>query len=103
MRPIPKSEQTPDPLSAIRGRHGFAAAVRHSTIEPLALLDRDARFYHCIGDIPTYALGVLALHLHSQDRLSHRGLQGISGKGGLFSAGRATAILELSPVSKTPS
>jgi DNA-binding MarR family transcriptional regulator len=93
MRPILKSEQTPDPLSAIRGRPGFAAAVRHSTLAPLALLDRDARFYRCIGDIPTYALGVLALYLHSRDRLSHRGLQEISGKGGLFSAGRATAIL----------
>lgn len=72
-------------------RPGFAAAMRHSTRAPLALLDKDPRFYRCIGDIPTYALGVLALHLHAIDRLYHRGLQ--EAAQGLFSAGRASAIL----------
>ena len=72
-------------------RPGFAAAMRNSTTGPLALLDDDPSFYRCIGDIPTYALGVLALHLHSLDRLYHRGLQEVAKD--LFSAGRATAIL----------
>ena len=72
-------------------RPGFAAAIRHSTTAPLSLLDRDPHFYRCIGDIPTYALGVLALHLHAVDRLYHRGLQEVARD--LFSAGRATAIL----------
>jgi len=70
---------------------GFAAAVRNSTTGPLALLDRDPRFYRCIGDIPSYALGVLALYLHSIDRLYHRGLRAVSKD--LFSPGRASAIL----------
>lgn len=56
------------------------------------MLDEDPRFYRCIGDIPTYALGVLALYLHSLDRLYHRGLQEVAKD--LFSAGRATAILK---------
>ena len=73
-------------------RPGFAAAIRNSTTAPLALLDRDPGFYRCIGDIPTYALGVLALYLHSIDRLYHRGLQ--EAAKGLFSAGRASAILK---------
>ena len=72
-------------------RPGFDAAMRHSTHAPLALLDRDPGFYRCIGDIPTYALGVLALYLHSTDRLYHRGLQEAARD--LFSAGRASAIL----------
>lgn len=72
-------------------RPGFAAAMRNSTTAPLALLDDDPRFYRCIGDIPTYAMGVLALHLHSIDRLYHRGLREVSRD--LFSAGRASAIL----------
>lgn len=72
-------------------RPGFAAAMRNSTTAPLALLDDDPRFYRCIGDIPTYALGVLALYLHSIDRLYHRGLREVSKD--LFSAGRASAIL----------
>lgn len=75
----------------INARPGFAAAMRNSTSGPLALLDDDPSFYRCIGDIPTYALGVLALHLHSIDRLYHRGLQEVAKD--LFSAGRATAIL----------
>lgn len=75
----------------LQRRPGFAAAVRNSTRAPLALLDEDPRFYRCIGDIPTYALGVLALHLHATDRLYHRGLQ--EAAHGLFSAGRASAIL----------
>ena len=75
----------------VHERAGFAAAVRNSTSGPLALLDRDPRFYRCIGDIPTYALGVLALYLHSIDRLYHRGLQEAAKD--LFSAGRASAIL----------
>lgn len=78
------------PLS-LDERPGFAAAVRNSTTGSLALLDDDARFYRCISDIPTYALGVLALYLHSTDRLYHRGLQEATRD--LFSAGRATAIL----------
>ena len=65
--------------------------MRNSTRGPLALLDGDPSFYRCIGDIPTYALGVLALHLHSIDRLYHRGLHEAAKD--LFSAGRATAIL----------
>lgn len=73
-------------------RPGFAAAVRNSTREPLALLDREPDFYRCIGDIPTYALGVLALHLHATDRLHHRGLREAARN--LFSAGRASAILK---------
>lgn len=72
-------------------RPGFAAAVRNSTSGPLALLDRDPHFYRCIGDIPTYALGVMALYLHSIDRLNHRGLREAAKH--LFSAGRASAIL----------
>ena len=75
----------------IHMRPGFGAAMRNSTSGPLALLDEDPRFYRCIGDIPTYALGVLALYLHSIDRLYHRGLQEATKD--LFSAGRATAIL----------
>ena len=81
------------PIATIRRRPGFAAAVRNSTIAPLALLDQDPRFYRCIGDIPTYAMAVLALYLNLKDGIHHRGLQEITGKGGLFSAGRATAIL----------
>ena len=73
-------------------RPGFAAAVRNSTRAPLALLDQDPGFYRCIGDIPTYAMGVLALYLHSLDRLNHRGLR--DGARDLFSAGRASAILK---------
>ncbi len=65
--------------------------MRNSTSGPLALLDDDPSFYRCIGDIPTDALGVLALHLHAIDRLYHRGLQEVAKD--LFSAGRATAIL----------
>ena len=76
----------------IYARPGFAAAMRNSTTGPLALLDDDPSFYRCIGDIPTYALGVLALHLHSLDRLYHRGLHEVAKD--LFSAGRATAILK---------
>ena len=72
-------------------RPGFAEAVRNSTRAPLALLDRDPGFYRCIGDIPTYAMGVLALYLHSLGRLNHRGLR--EGARDLFSAGRASAIL----------
>lgn len=72
-------------------RPGFTAAMRNSTSGPLALLEDDPRFYRCIGDIPTYALGVLALYLHAHDRLYHRGLR--EAAKGLFSAGRATAIL----------
>jgi hypothetical protein len=72
-------------------RPGFAAAVRNSTRGPLALLDRDPGFYRCIGDIPTYAMGVLALHLHAIGRLHHRGLREAAKD--LFSAGRASAIL----------
>lgn len=79
---------SPAPIYA---RPGFAAAMRNSTSGPLALLDEDPSFYRCIGDIPTYALGVLALHLHSLDRLYHRGLREVARD--LFSAGRATAIL----------
>jgi len=78
----------PVPLPA---RPGFAAAMRNSTSGPLGLLAHDPRFYRCIGDIPTYALGVLALHLHAHDRLYHRGLR--EAARGLFSAGRASAIL----------
>lgn len=44
-----------------------------------------------MSDIPTYALGILALHLHADDRLYHRGLQEAAKN--LFSAGRASAIL----------
>ncbi|MGV3578764.1 hypothetical protein [Brevundimonas sp.] len=73
-------------------RPGFAEAVRHSTSAPLALLDRDPGFYRCIGDIPTYALGVMALHLHALDRLHHRGFQEVAKD--LFSAGRASAVLK---------
>lgn len=73
-------------------RPGFAEAVRNSTRAPLAMLDQDPGFYRCIGDIPTYAMGVLALYLHSLDRLNHRGLR--EGARDLFSAGRATAILQ---------
>ncbi len=65
--------------------------MRHSTSAPLALLDRDPGFYRCIGDIPTYALSVLAMHLHAQDQLHHRGLR--KAAAGLFSAGRASAVL----------
>lgn len=72
-------------------RPGFAAAVRHSTNASLAFLDQDPRFYLTIRDIPTYALGVLALYLHAQDRLYHRGLRDAAKN--LFSAGRASAIL----------
>lgn len=79
---------SPTPIYA---RPGFAAAMRNSTTAPLALLDDDPSFYRCIGDIPTYAMGVLALHLHSIDRLYHRGLQEVAKD--LFSAGRASAIL----------
>ena len=78
-------------LAAFRANPGFVGAVRNSTSGPLALLDRDPQFYRCIGDIPTYALGVLALYLHSLDRLYHRGLQEVAKD--LFSAGRASAIL----------
>lgn len=72
-------------------RPGFAAAMRNSTRRPLAMMEQDPRFHRCIGDIPTYALGVLALYLHAHDRLYHRGLR--EAAKGLFSAGRATAIL----------
>jgi len=78
-------------ICPISAHPGFAAAVRHSTTGPLALLDRDPSFYRCIGDIPSYALGVLALYLHSTDRLYHRGLRNVAKD--LFSPGRATAIL----------
>lgn len=77
--------------ASIHAWPGFAAAMRNSTSGPLALLDEDPSFYRCIGDIPTYALGVLALHLHSLHRLYQRGLQEVARD--LFSAGRATAIL----------
>lgn len=75
----------------INARPGFPAAVRHSTAASLAFLDQAPRFYRTIGDIPTYALGVLALYLHSIDRLYHRGFRDVAKD--LFSAGRATAIL----------
>ncbi len=81
----------PEALATLAARPGFAAAMRNSILAPLALLDEDPRFFRCIGDIPTYALGVLALHLHATDRLYHRGLQEMAR--GLFSAGRASAIL----------
>lgn len=81
---------SPGPAELL-ARPGFSAAVRNSTVAPLAMLDDDPRFYRCIGDIPTYALGVLALYLHSIDRLYIRGLQEATKD--LFSAGRATAIL----------
>lgn len=84
---VPRMAQSV-PLTA---RPGFAAAMRNSTRGPLAMMERDPRFHRCIGDIPTYALGVLALHLHAHDRLYHRGLR--EAARGLFSAGRATAIL----------
>ncbi len=84
-----------EPVSApppVHLRPGFAEAVRHSTRAPLAILDRDPDFYRCISDIPTYALGVLALHMHAMDRLHHRGLREAAKD--LFSAGRASAILK---------
>lgn len=81
----------PGAPTPVQLRPGFAEAVRHSTRAPLAILDRDPDFYRCISDIPTYALGVLALHLHATDRLNHRGLR--EAAKGLFSAGRASAIL----------
>lgn len=70
---------------------GFDAAMRHSIRGSLAVLDADPGFYRCMDDIPTYALGVLALYLHATDRLYHRGLQEAARD--LFSAGRATAVL----------
>ncbi|MFC5344272.1 hypothetical protein ACETK8_00205 [Brevundimonas staleyi] len=79
-------------LPPVHRRPGFAEAMRNSTHAPLALLDRDPGFYRCIGDIPTYAMGVLALHLHATDRLHHRGLREAARD--LFSAGRASAILK---------
>ena len=77
--------------SPVAAHPAFAAAIRNSTASPLAMLDEDPRFLRCIGDIPTYALGVLALHLHAIDRLYHRGLRDVARD--LFSAGRASAIL----------
>lgn len=85
------AEPSPAP-TPVHLRPGFAEAVRHSTRAPLAILDRDPDFYRCIADIPTYALGVLALHLHALDRLHHRGLREAAKD--LFSAGRASAILK---------
>lgn len=72
-------------------RPEFAAAIRNSTASPLIMLDRDPRFLRSMADIPTYALGVLALYLHSVDRLYHRGLREVARD--LFSEGRASAIL----------
>lgn len=77
-------------LERLRANPAFGAAVRHSTATPLAMLDEDPRFLRRMSDIPTYALGVLALHLHSLDRLYHRGLRDVARD--LFSEGRASAI-----------
>lgn len=81
----------PPAAAAMLSRPAFAAAIRNSTASPLAMLDRDPRFLRAMADIPTYALGVLALYLHSIDRLYHRGLREVARD--LFSEGRASAIL----------
>lgn len=92
MTPRPKSSSpTAADATPLMAHPGFAAAIRNSTASPLALLDQDPRFLRVISDIPTYALGVLALHLHAVDRLYHRGLREVARD--LFSAGRASAIL----------
>ena len=78
-------------LERLRANPAFYAAIRNSTAAPLATLDADPRFLRRIGDIPTYALGVLALHLHSRHGLYHRGLREVARD--LFSEGRASAIL----------
>ena len=79
--------------ASLRARPGFAAAVRHSTLASLAFYDRAPEQSRACADISALSLGMLAIHLDANGGLHHRGLRALTGRGGMLSAGRATALL----------
>jgi hypothetical protein len=68
-------------------------AIRTDVLGTLDLFDRDKPFDRTVNDMAVFVLGVVALALHYSVGLSHRSLRNWVGRGGLISAGRATAIL----------
>jgi hypothetical protein len=74
-------------------RPGFAAAVRDYALDGLAFNDRFPAQSRASADLSAQTLGMLAIHLDATCGLHHRGLRALSGRGGLVSAGRATALL----------
>lgn len=68
-------------------------ALRHSIGRALSLYDRDPVLHRNVNDFGRLVLGVLVLYLDATGGVTHRRLRELSGRGGLVSNGRATAIL----------
>jgi hypothetical protein len=76
-----------------RANPALPAAIRTDVLGALELFSRDDPFNRTMTDMAAFTLGMLALSLHYSVGLSHRILRSWGGRGGLVSAGRATAIL----------
>ena len=79
--------------AVFRADPALPQAIRTDVLGTLELFDRDEPFDRTVNDMAVFVLGLVALALHYSVGLSHRSLRNWVGRGGLISAGRATAIL----------
>ena len=80
-------------LEALRPTPHFRRAVRQWALGALRHFDAWPAYHRNFRDLPSQALGFLAIYLAQTDGLHQRGLQALGHKTGFTSAGRAAALM----------